>query len=90
MAKKEDNLSPEESAAVIGVGIFIMIIWFIIGLIWAGAIITSLVCIGKSGRTGEKVIGVILALFTGPLFFFIYLYFNKAYCRTKNANVRYN
>lgn len=90
MGKKEDKDSSENNATAIGVGVFIGILWFLIGLVWAASLITSLVCIGKSGTAAEKAIGVILAFLLGPLFFFVYLYFNKAYCRSKSPNIRSN
>ncbi len=67
--------------AFVGIGIF-LIIWMIIGII---AFITSLFCFGFSGSTIEKIIGLILAIFFGPLYF-IYFYLNKNYCGRKSAN----
>lgn len=53
------------------------IIWALLGIV---AFIYSLVCFGKSGETSEKIVGLLLAIFFGPLYF-IYLLFNKNYCR---------
>jgi hypothetical protein len=36
-------------------------------------------CFGKSGSTAEKIIGVLIAFFTGP-FYLLYLNFNTGYC----------
>jgi len=36
-------------------------------------------CFGKSGSTAEKVIGLLIAFFTGP-FYLLYLNFNTGYC----------
>ena len=75
--------SDNQKLKVSGVGIVILIfgiIWFVAGL---AAFITSLVCFGRSGETSDKVIGLLLAIFLGPLapFYFVYLGFNKRYCR---------
>lgn len=53
------------------------IIWALFGFI---AFIWSLVCFAKSGTAIDKIIGLLLAFFTGP-FYFIYLIFYKQYCR---------
>lgn len=49
------------------------------GVIHAWAVIKSLLCFGKSGSTAEHTIGLLLAIFLGPIYF-IYLYANKDYC----------
>jgi len=59
-----------------GIAIF-AIIWALLGII---AFIYSLVCFGKSGTSLDKIVGLLLAIFFGPLYF-IYLIFNKSYCR---------
>lgn len=59
-----------------GIAIF-AIIWALLGII---AFIYSLVCFGRSGTSLDKIIGLLLAIFFGPLYF-IYLIFNKSYCR---------
>lgn len=73
--KKEEN--PLKSAFSV-VMFIIFIIWWSIGWI---AVLSSLVCLGFSGSITDKTVGFILAwTLMGPLFF-IYLYFNKNYCR---------
>lgn len=71
---KED----EKKLFGLGIGIAIFaIIWAILGIV---AFIYSLVCFGKSGSSLDKIVGLLLAIFFGPLYF-IYLIFNKSYCR---------
>jgi len=57
--------------------IIFILIWALIGLI---AFIMSLVCFGRSGTLLEKTIGLLLAIFFGPLYFIFYM-FNASYCR---------
>lgn len=52
-------------------------IWGMFGFF---AFIMSLVCWGRSGSTGEKIFGVLLAMFMGP-FYFIYFYASGTYCK---------
>ncbi len=61
------------------VKLIVLIIIVAYGLIHAWAVIKSLLCFGKSGTTAEHIIGLILAIFLGPIYF-IYLYANKDYC----------
>jgi hypothetical protein len=51
--------------------------WVLLGLI---AFVWSLYCFKKSGSTEQKVLGFLLAVFLGPLFF-IYFRFSKNYCK---------
>jgi hypothetical protein len=74
MANEQENEPLQKTA--IAIYIFILI-WGLIGLI---AFITSLVCFGRSGSTLEKIIGLLLAIFFGPLYFIFYA-FNSNYCR---------
>jgi hypothetical protein len=80
LAKKEKFDDTTNAAATIlgiGLGIFIfIIIWCLLGL---AAFVVSLVCIGRSGSTGAKILGVVLALFLGPLYFLMFLV--PSYCR---------
>ena len=52
-------------------------IWTILGII---SFITSLVCFRKSGNLADKVLGFLLSVLFGPLYF-IYLYNTPRYCR---------
>lgn len=58
------------------VAIFIFA-WTALGII---AFFWSLYCIKKSGSTEQKVLGFLLAIFIGPLFFVYYKY-SKSYCK---------
>lgn len=59
--------------------------WFflVFGLVWAllglGAFIMALACIGYSGTTAQKIIGILLAMFFGP-FYWIYYFVSSSYC----------
>jgi hypothetical protein len=72
-------------AQKIGGSFFLLFLlaWVLGGI---GALIMSLVCFGFSGTMTEKIIGLALAFFLGPLYFIFYA-FNKDYCRSLGANV---
>ncbi len=59
-------------------------------LFWAlggiAALIMSLACFGLSGNIMEKIVGLFIAFFLGPLYFVFYG-FNKGYCRNLGTNV---
>lgn len=87
-----DSLPPEYRNQVLNVtGAFAgtAIAIYIIALIWiiAGiaAFIMSLICFGKSGTTTDHVLGLVLAILFGPIYFLFFI-FNKSYCRNKNKN----
>ncbi len=67
-------------------GIFFLgfILFWLLGSV--AALIMSLVCFGLSGSTMEKILGLAIAFFLGPLYFIFYG-FNKGYCRNLGANV---
>lgn len=72
------NHNNNEMSSSMGVTLLVfMLIWVIAGII---AFVYSLVCFGRSGSTVEKILGLLLAIFFGPLYF-IFLGFNKSYCR---------
>jgi hypothetical protein len=56
--------------------ILLIVLWVVSGLI---AAIMSLVCFGYKGSTLDKVVGLLIAIFLGPLYWFYYA-FNGAYC----------
>ena len=59
-------------------GIFtIIILWSLAGIV---AFIISIYCFTKSGTTGEKVIGLLISIILGPLYF-IYAALNEKYCK---------
>jgi len=57
--------------------VIILLMWILFGVI---AFLMSLVCFGRSGTLLEKIIGLLLAIFFGPLYFIFYI-FNTSYCR---------
>ena len=60
-------------------GILLVIVLFIFIIVAIYCLIKSLMCFGKSGSTAEKIIGLLIAFFTGP-FYLLYLNFNEGYC----------
>ena len=77
----EDSLSPAGVTFVIAFWIFFLI-WALLGFI---AFIYSIYCFGRTGDTLEKIVGLLLAIFFGPLYF-VFFYFNKGYCKKRNNN----
>jgi hypothetical protein len=69
-----------------GFTLLFVIAWVVGGI---AAIIMSLVCFGFSGTTTEKVLGLLLAFFLGPLYFIFYAV-NKNYCRSMPTTVATN
>jgi hypothetical protein len=63
--------------------LLVVIAWVVGGI---AALVMSLVCFGFSGTMTEKVLGLALAFFLGPLYFIFYAV-NKNYCRNLGANV---
>lgn len=53
------------------------ILWFTFGLV---GFILALVCFGYSGSTGEKIMGLVIALALGP-WFFLYYFSSGSYCK---------
>ena len=51
--------------------------WTVLGIV---AFVWSLYCFKKSGTIEQKVLGLLLALFIGPLFFIYYKY-SPSYCK---------
>lgn len=79
--EKEHEEEPKESILyVILVGCFVITV-VILGLM---ALVYSLMCFGYQSTFFEKMLGLLLAFFTGP-FYFIYYAYNKSYCR-KSSN----
>jgi len=53
------------------------IVWFVFG--FAGFIM-SFVCFGYTGNVGEKLLGLILAIALGPVYWFYY-FVSSSYCK---------
>lgn len=71
-----DNKKNDETATVQIFGIF-MFIWITLGL---SALVWSIYCFGKTGSMLQKFIGLLMAVFFGPLFFLMYK-FSPTYCK---------
>lgn len=74
--KDKEEITKSGSVMFIGMMIFILV-WLIASIV---ALVYSLMCFGYSGDTMEKVIGVVIAFFTGP-FYFIYYKYSNTYCK---------
>ena len=57
-------------------------VWCILGIV---AFVYSLMCFGSSGTMVEKIIGLLLSLFFGPLYF-IYYKFSNTYCKSNSIS----
>jgi hypothetical protein len=55
----------------------VVFLWVVLGIV---AFFLSIICFGKSGTLGYQIVGFLLALFFGPLYFIYYLSVDK-YCR---------
>ena len=64
---------------IMGAILLFIFLWILLGFI---AFVWSIVCFAKSGTTVDHVIGLLLAIFFGPLYF-IYYGVRKDYCRKK-------
>lgn len=63
--EKEDN----KSSLKIVISI-IIVIWVILGIT---GFIMSIVCFGRSGTTTQHVVGLLLSIFFGPIYWIFYL-----------------
>lgn len=70
-----------------GLGGFILILWALAGIV---AFFWSVTCFGTNGgSTGQNVIGLLIAIFLGPLWFiYKWLMTNQGYCQNASALVR--
>lgn len=75
----QQQQQPQMQQIDTSVQLIILVIIVAYLLIHAWAVIKSLLCFSKSGTTAEHIIGLLLAIFLGPIYF-IYLYANKDYC----------
>ena len=71
-----DNYIISDNPIVIYSILIFIIIWVFLGFM---AFIFSLWCFKYDSTLVEKILGILLAIFTGPLYF-IYYKFNKNYC----------
>jgi len=56
--------------------IIYLIIWFSSGV---AAFVASFICLGYQGSTSDKIVGIMIALLFGPLYW-LYFSLNKNYC----------
>jgi hypothetical protein len=71
----EDKTNDEKVTVQI-LGLF-MFVWIVVGL---SAFAWSIYCFGKTGTMLQKLIGLVMAVFFGPLFFILYK-FSPTYCK---------
>ena len=75
--KMETKTSAEDTQTTVQIfGLFIFV-WTVMGLI---AFVWSIYCFGKKGTIFQKILGILMAMFFGPLFFFYYRY-SPTYCK---------
>jgi hypothetical protein len=77
--KMETKTNPPVEDAQTTVQIFglFIFVWTVMGLI---AFVWSIYCFGKKGTIFQKILGILMAMFLGPLFFFYYRY-SPTYCK---------
>jgi hypothetical protein len=56
--------------------VLLAVIWSIAGIT---AFISSIVCLFYKGSIGDKLIGLVISMFLGPLYWLFYIY-NLNYC----------
>ena len=75
--QKQVTNSVEDAQTTVQIfGLFIFV-WSVMGLI---AFVWSIYCFGKKGTIFQKILGILMAMFLGPLFFFYYRY-SPTYCK---------
>ena len=57
-------------------GLLIVILWIVSGFL---AFIASIICMFYNSSIGDKMAGLLIALFFGPFYWFFYIY-NMNYC----------
>lgn len=80
-------VAPVAHAATSGTGSFIVGVWVFYAIlyliIWVvsgiAAFIASLICLGFRGSMSDKIIGIVIAVLMGPLYW-LYFSLNKDYC----------
>lgn len=79
--------APSTNTVTSKIVLILAILWVVLGFV---AFIKSIMCFGSPSSSGDKIIGLLLSVFFGPLYFF-YLHFNKKYCRSSaNSNANRN
>ncbi len=83
-ATKEPDKTKDSTAAFSAFFLLFLGIFVIVSIY---CLVKSFMCFGKSGTTAEKIMGVLIAFFTGP-FYLLYLNFNTGYCNDEDAPVQ--
>ena len=65
--QNEEEKKRTPAKIIIGV---VLIIWVILGIV---GFIMSIICFGRSGTTGQHIIGLLIAIFFGPIYWIFYL-----------------
>ena len=82
MEDDERNKSSKKLTA--GMRVFISL-WMLAGI---AAFIASIYCMGQQGTTGEKAVGLILAILFGP-FYWLYFFASPSYCKRSRMSFYY-
>jgi flagellar basal body-associated protein FliL len=70
MASQQPQYEEEEKKSPGKIILFIIVaIWIILGI---AAFIMSIVCFGRSGSTSQHVVGLLLAILFGPIYWIFY------------------
>jgi hypothetical protein len=72
-----EDKNTEETTSTIQVASMFLFVWIICGVI---AFVWSIYCFGKTGTIFQKILGFLMAMFFGPLFFLLYK-FSPTYCK---------
>jgi ABC-type Na+ efflux pump permease subunit len=72
--QKKDDKNEKTTVQIFGLFMFV---WIVLGL---AAFVWSIYCFGKTGSMLQKLVGLIMAVFFGPLFFVLYK-FSPTYCK---------
>jgi len=65
----------------IAYGIMYLIVWIISGI---SAFVASFICLGFRGTFSDKIIGIIIAILMGPMYW-LYFSLNKDYCVSSSS-----
>lgn len=72
MDDDEDDYST--SSLFLAILLFVWVVAGIVGFLW------SIMCFGRSGTMSQQIVGLLLAVFFGPLYW-LYFFSVKKYCR---------
>lgn len=72
--QKKDDKNEKTTVQIFGLFMFVWIVFGLAAFVW------SIYCFGKTGSMLQKLVGLIMAVFFGPLFFVLYK-FSPTYCK---------